>query len=170
MNYELPTFSLPFGRRRNGSASIIGWTCVFDAKKHKIVCTILAVSSCAAGNKKLFEFLDFCSALPSLLIERCCKNRHYSIENRTCRMGRFSAHAVHIFIYSMGKRVAHPTLSIFAELSFWGVAEESQTIRYFQTSTSRFFTPFRMTIRARLTQGETNCTIFSVNLKRFFLQ
>jgi hypothetical protein len=66
-------FLLPFYLRllaeAKSSASIIGATCVFDAKKYKTVDAVLAVSPCLIWNKKIFDFFYFCSALPSFLVE-----------------------------------------------------------------------------------------------------
>jgi hypothetical protein len=49
---------------------------VFDAKIYKNVDGFFDVSACGGGNKKNLQNSDFCSALPSLLVEKCCKNRH----------------------------------------------------------------------------------------------
>jgi hypothetical protein len=74
---RLFTFLLaPFGLRRKSSASIIGRVCAFDAKIYKNVGGVFDVSSGRTGNKKNFQISDFCSALPSLLVEKCCKNRY----------------------------------------------------------------------------------------------
>ena len=51
-------------------APIIGATCAFDAKIYKIVGGIFDVSACGGGSKKIFKNSDFCSALPSLLVEK----------------------------------------------------------------------------------------------------
>ena len=48
---------------------IIGAICAFDAKIYKIVGGVFDVSACGEGNKKNFKNCDFCSALPSLLVE-----------------------------------------------------------------------------------------------------
>jgi hypothetical protein len=65
----------PFGWRQNDSASTIERICAFDTKFYKNAGTILAVSSCLAGNKKIFQISDFCSALPSFLVG---KNVYYT--------------------------------------------------------------------------------------------
>ncbi|MGB2864353.1 MAG: hypothetical protein WBC05_13570 [Sedimentisphaerales bacterium] len=46
---------------------------MFDAKIYKNVGGIIAVSACGGGNKKKFKNSDFCSALPSLLVENSAK-------------------------------------------------------------------------------------------------
>jgi hypothetical protein len=59
------------------AAPIIGATCAFDAKIYKNVGGIFDVTSCRVWNKKNFKIFDFCSALPSLLVDfwaRICLN------------------------------------------------------------------------------------------------
>jgi hypothetical protein len=51
-------------------APIIERTCAFDAKIYKIVGGFFAVSACMSRAKKIFQISDFCSALPSLLVEK----------------------------------------------------------------------------------------------------
>jgi len=48
---------------------IIERTCVFDAKIYKNVDGLFDVTCCWKSNKKKFKISDFCSALPSLLVE-----------------------------------------------------------------------------------------------------
>ncbi|MGB2863481.1 MAG: hypothetical protein WBC05_09175, partial [Sedimentisphaerales bacterium] len=48
---------------------IIGATCAFDAKIYKNVGGVFDVSPGRTGNKKKVQISDFCSALPSLLVE-----------------------------------------------------------------------------------------------------
>jgi len=52
------------------SASIIGPTCAFESKNYKNVGHIITVSACVILNKKIFQIPDFCSVLPSLLVEK----------------------------------------------------------------------------------------------------
>jgi hypothetical protein len=59
-------FAFYFAERR---ASTIGATCMFDTKKYKNEGRILAVSHYVVWNKRFFQISDFCSALPSLLVE-----------------------------------------------------------------------------------------------------
>jgi len=40
------------------------------SKKYKIADTIIAVSPCVVWNKNFFQISNFCSALPSLLVEK----------------------------------------------------------------------------------------------------
>jgi hypothetical protein len=70
----LPFYLLFLPEAKKSSASIIGATCGFDAKIYKIVGGIFNVSACGTGDKKLFKNSDFCSALPSLLVENSVKN------------------------------------------------------------------------------------------------
>ncbi|MFC1794611.1 hypothetical protein ACFL3Q_13600, partial [Planctomycetota bacterium] len=60
------------------SASTIEPTCAFDAKIYINVDTIFAVSPCVIENKKLFQISDFCSALPSLLVENSATIINYN--------------------------------------------------------------------------------------------
>ena len=67
LNFQFSIVFWPGAERR---APIIGRVCAFDAKIYKNVDVIFNVSACEEGNKKFFNLFYFCSALPSLLIEK----------------------------------------------------------------------------------------------------
>jgi len=79
------------GRPDRGSAewrdpnlpSTIEPICAFESKKHKITNAILALSSCVAGNKKLFQISDFCSPIPSLLVENSTQLKTQHSKSKT---------------------------------------------------------------------------------------
>ena len=58
-----------FCRGQKQQPPIIGATSAFDAKIYKIVDSVFDVSACEERDKKNFKIFDFCSQLPSLLVD-----------------------------------------------------------------------------------------------------
>ena len=58
-----------FSPEAKSSASIIGPTCAFDVKKHKIVGRVFNVSALLILSKKNINFFHFCFQLQAVLVD-----------------------------------------------------------------------------------------------------
>ncbi|MBN2591863.1 MAG: hypothetical protein JXA81_00040 [Sedimentisphaerales bacterium] len=104
LEFSILNFQISIAVFRPGGetrAPIIGATCAFDAKIYKNVGGNFDVSACGQGNKKNFRILDFCSALPSLLIDFSAKIYLFYQPQRAQRTPRSIKESIKIVI-------AHP--------------------------------------------------------------